>query len=141
MGPVIEWSPPMISGSSPAPTTSPTVCSIAAWLRYGCAGTTAASQKSTIRKPLERVDAGLQMRPGRATRGTDRARGESRTRTVGNELVHGRADDRDVEAGELGRVLRAGDAAERERARVVGLLPILPPALHRVEHRRVNLAA
>jgi hypothetical protein len=39
----IEWSPPSTSGTAPASTTSPTVCSIAWCERTGSAGTTGAS--------------------------------------------------------------------------------------------------
>ena len=85
---------------------------------------------------IERVDAGLEMRAGRAARGADRARREPRSGAVGDELVHRGADDCDVEPGELGRVLRAGDAPECERSRVVRLLAVLAPPLHGVEHRR-----
>ena len=55
--------------------------------------------------------------PGRTTGGADRPRREPRARTVGDEVVGRRADDRDVEAGELGRILRQRHAAEREEAR------------------------
>ena len=53
----------------------------------------------------------LEMRAGRAARAADRARREPRARAVGHEVVHRRADDRDVEARELRRVL--GVAARR----------------------------
>ena len=44
------------------------------------------------------------------------------------------ADDRDVEARELGGLLGVGHAGERQQAQVVGLLAVLPPALLRVDH-------
>jgi len=85
---------------------------------------------------LERVDAGLEVRPGRAARGPDRARREPRPRPVRDEVVGRRADDRDVVPGELGRVLRVGRAAEAQQPGVVGLLAVLAPALERVDHGR-----
>ena len=83
----------------------------------------------------ECVDSRLEVRPRRAARGTDRPRSEARPRPIGDELVHRRADDRDVDPGQLGRVERHRYASERQRPRVVGLLAVLAPALQRVEHR------
>ena len=42
-GSVIEWSPPSVTGITPASTTSPTTRSIAARVASGFAGTTGAS--------------------------------------------------------------------------------------------------
>ena len=81
-----------------------------------------------------RVDPRLEVRARRAARGTDRPRAEARARPVGDEVVRRRADDRDVDTLELGWVLRVRKASEREQARVVGLLPVLAPALERVNH-------
>ena len=49
-----------------------------------------------------RVDAGLEVGSRQAARRPDRPRPEARSRPVGDELVHRRADDRDVDARELG---------------------------------------
>ncbi len=126
------------SAMTPAASTSPTVASIAWCVLTGSAGSTGASPKSTIRSSGESVDLRLEVRAGRAARGADRARPEARPRAVGDEVVGRRADDRDVEPGELGRVLRVRQAAEREQARVVGLLAVLPPALERIDHARLS---
>ena len=83
---------------------------------------------------LRRVDAGLEVRAGRAARGADRARREARARPVRDEVVGRRADDRDVDALELRRVLRVRQAAEREQPRVVRLVAEVAPALERVDH-------
>ena len=53
---------------------------------------------------------------------------------IGDEVVGGRAHDRDVEAGQLGRVLRVRRAPVGEQARVVGLLAVLGPPLLRIDH-------
>ena len=121
-GSVIEWSPPSTIGIAPASSTSPTVRSIAACDAAGSAGTTGASPKSTTRSAVEGVDPGLEVRTGRAARGADRARPEARARAVGDEVVHRRADDRDVDAGELGRILGVRHAREGQQPGVVGLL-------------------
>jgi hypothetical protein len=61
----------------------------------------------------KRVDPGLEVRPGRAARGPDRARPEARPRSVGDEVVRRRADDGDVVLGQQRRVLRVRQPAER----------------------------
>ena len=83
---------------------------------------------------LEGVDLRLEVRPGRARGGADRARPEAGAGPVGDEVVRRRADDRDVEPGQLGGILRVRRAAVGEQAGVVGLLAVLPPALERVDH-------
>ena len=55
--------------------------------------------------------------PGRAACGADRARAEAGPGAIGDEVVHRCADDRDVDALELGRVLGVGDAGEGQQAR------------------------
>ena len=82
----------------------------------------------------EAVDARLQVRAGRAARGADRPRPEAGPGPVGDEVVGWRPDDRDVDARELGRVLRVGHAAEAEQPREVGLVPQGLPALERIDH-------
>ena len=69
----------------------------------------------------ERVDPRLEVRTGRARRGPDRTRCEPRAGTVRDEVV-GRRHDRDVDAGEVLRLLREERAAEGEEAGVVGLV-------------------
>ncbi len=64
----------------------------------------------------EGVHPGLEVRPGRARRGADRARPEARPRAVADEIIGGSADDRDVDARQLGGVLRVGHAADRSTA-------------------------
>ena len=87
-------------------------------------------------KHLVPVDLRLEMRARRATGGPDRARPEARSRPVRDEVVGRRADDRDVDAGELGRILRIGQAGEREQPGVVRLVrqAELAPALERIDH-------
>src|SRR5215207_6899751 len=82
----------------------------------------------------ERIDVRLQVRAGRGAGGADRPWGQPCPGAVGDEVVHRRADDRHVEAGQLPRVLRVGRAGETQQAGVVGLLPVLRPALQRVDH-------
>ena len=81
-----------------------------------------------------RLDLCFEVRPRRAAGRANRARAEACPRPVGDEVVRRRADDRDVDTLELGWVLRVRKASEREQARVVGLLPVLAPALERVNH-------
>ena len=138
-GSEIEWSPPRTTGIAPAATTCATVRSIAAWLPTGSAGTTGASPKSTTRELREAVDPRLEMRPRRAAGGADRARAEAGAGPVGGEIVDGRPDDRDVDARELGGVVRVRHPAEGEEAGVVGLVgeTELLPALERVDHAAI----
>jgi hypothetical protein len=84
----------------------------------------------------ERVQPGLEVRPGRTARCADRAWPEARSGPVGDEVVCRRPHDRDVDACELGRILRVRHPRVREEARVVGLVgePELAPALERVDH-------
>jgi hypothetical protein len=84
----------------------------------------------------ERVDPGLEVRTGRAAGGADRARAEAGPGPVGDEVVRRRADDRDVDPGELAGVLRVGGAAEARQAGEVGLLAVLAPTLQRIDHRK-----
>ena len=72
--------------------------------------------------------------PGGHDARPDRPRREPRARTVGDEVVGRRSDDRDVDAGEVRRLLRERRAAEGEEAGVVGLVGERTPALLRVDH-------
>jgi hypothetical protein len=81
------------------------------------------------------VDAGLEMRSRRAARRPDRTRPVARPGAVGDEVVGRGADDRDVHALELGRILGVREAAEGEEARVVRLVAEILPAPERVDHR------
>ena len=83
---------------------------------------------------LERIDAGLEMRPRRAARCADRARPVAGAGPVGDEVVGGRPHDGDVRSGELGRILRVGLSSIREEAGEVGLFAVAPPASEGVEH-------
>ena len=89
----------------------------------------------------EGVDLGLEVRPRWAARGADGARSEARARAIGDEVVGRRADDRHVDSGELGGVLRVRHARVREEPRVVRLVgePELAPALERVDHGLAGL--
>ena len=133
-GSVIEWSPPRTIATAPASATCPTVSSIAACVASGSAGITGASPKSTARSarrastPASRCVPGGQL-AARIARGPYRVPGP-----VGDEVVGRRADDRDVHALELGRVLGVREAAEGEEARVVRLVAEVPPAPERVDH-------
>ena len=133
-GSAIEWSPPSTIGIAPAASTCPTIASIASCERAGSAGSTGASPKSTIRSSGEGVDPGLEVRAGRAARRADRPRAEAGARPVGDEIVRRRADDRDVDAGELRRILGVREAAEGEQPGEVGLLAVLAPAVERIDH-------
>ena len=57
---------------------------------------------------LEGVDAGGEVASRRAAGGADRARSEAAARAVGDEVVGRGADDRDVDAGEVARILGVG---------------------------------
>jgi hypothetical protein len=83
----------------------------------------------------ERIDAGLQVRAGDGAGGADRPRAPARPRSLGHELVHRRADDRHVDALQLGRILRVRQAAEAQQPRVVGLLADMGPASLGVKHQ------
>jgi len=81
-----------------------------------------------------RVDLRLEVGPRRGARRANRTRSEARAWPVGDEIVGRRADDRDVNALELGRVLGVRKRPERQQPRVVGLLAVPAPALERVDH-------
>jgi hypothetical protein len=82
----------------------------------------------------KRVDPDLHTGTGREACAPDSPRAEAGPGSVGDEVVHRRADHRDVEACQLGGLLRVGHTGEREQARVVRLLAVLQPALLRVDH-------
>ena len=82
------------------------------------------------------VDARGQVAPGRAARGADRARPEARAGAVGDEIVGRRADDRDIDADKLGRILGVALTGEGEQAGEIRLLAVRSPARQRVDHRR-----
>jgi hypothetical protein len=82
----------------------------------------------------EGVDLRLEVRTGRAARRSDRAWPVAGAGPVGDEVVRRCPDDRDVEAGEQRRVLRAGRAAVRQRPCIVRLLAVFAPALERIDH-------
>ena len=95
-------------------------CSIAACVRAGSAGSTGASPKSTTRSSS--FQSTFASRVARRTPGGRIARGaEARSGPVRDEVVGRSADDRDVETGELERILcvrhpRKTSAARRSRA-------------------------
>ena len=83
------------------------------------------------------VDPRLEVVRGRRRRRPHGAGAEARARQVGDELVERRADDGDVEAGELGRVLGVREVREREQPGPDGLVVeavMPPPALDRIDH-------
>ncbi len=86
----------------------------------------------------DRIEAGLQMRAWRAAGGANGARPEPGARPVGGEIVHRRADDRDVDSLELRGILGRRQAGERQQPGVVGLVgeTELTPPLERIEHDR-----
>jgi hypothetical protein len=136
-GSAIEWSPPSTIGIRPAPSTSPTVASMAACVRAGVGRQDRCVAVVDDAQLGERVDVGLELRPGRAARGADRPRAEPGSGPVGDEIIRRRADDGDVEAGEEGRILREGCAAVAERSRKIRLFAVLAPAFERVDHRPI----
>ena len=87
-------------------------------------------------KVLEGVELRLKVWSGWAARGADRPRAEPRSRAVRDEVVGRRADDADVDARELGRIVRVRHSRVREEACVVGLVgeAELAPALERIDH-------
>ena len=87
---VIEWSPPRTTGTTPAATTWPTVFSICGMRPHRVGRNHGGVAEVDDAELGERVDARLEVRPGRAARGADRARPEARPRPVGDEVV-GRA--------------------------------------------------
>ena len=82
----------------------------------------------------ERVDLGLEVAPGRQARCADRPRAEARPGAQGDEIVGRRADDRDIDPGELRRILRVGETRVGQQPGVLGLRALLAPALARVDH-------
>ena len=134
-GSVIEWSPPSTNGQHAGGEHLPD-----GRLDRGVRDVRVGGDHRRVAEVddaqlRERVDLRLEVRAGRAAGAADRARRQARARAVGDEVVHRRADDRDVEARELRRVLRVDGAAERQQPEVVGLLAVLRPALLRVDHR------
>jgi hypothetical protein len=86
----------------------------------------------------ERVDPSLQMRTGNGARLSNRPRSQAGSRPLADELVHRRADDRDVEPGQLRRILGVRGPAERRQPRVVRLFVNVRPAAHRIDHATVS---
>ena len=137
-GSVIEWSPPSVTGMTPASTTSPIELRdrrVRVRRVGGQHGRVAVVDDAELG---ERVDTRLEMRAGRARRGADRARREPRARAVRDEVVHRRPDDRDVDSVEVRRLLRDRRPAEGEEAGVVGLVRQRPPAGERVDRHARN---
>ena len=66
-------------------------------------------------KLRDRIEARLQVRPGRTARRADGARPEPRPGPVGGEVVHRRSDDRDVDSLELAGSWVAGRPANVSR--------------------------
>ena len=126
-GSAIEWSPPSTIGIAPAPSTVPTVSSIAWCESFGSAGTTGASPKSAMRSSAKASIFASRCGPG-GHRRRGSARGRTARRAVGDEVVHRRAEHDDVEPLELGRILGVRQPAEGQQARVVGLLAVRLPA-------------
>ena len=89
----------------------------------------------------ERVDLRLEVRAGRAARSADRARREAGARTVGDEVVRRRADDRDVEARQLGGSRGVRGRPEREQPRVVRLVAERLPPLERVDRAQKSFCS
>src|SRR3954454_5783740 len=96
---------------------------------------TGASPKSTTRSSAKasiltsRCGPGGELAP-RIARGANRAPGRSETRSS-----IARADGRHLEALELRRILGEPRAAERQQARIVGLLAVLRPPLLGIDHK------
>ena len=136
-GSAIEWSPPSTTGTAPAASTAATVASIAGASAPGRRG---GSGRRRSRRPAatsrRASTPASRWRPGGAARAADRARPEARAGRVGGQLVHRRADDRHVDALELGGVLGVGQAGERHQADVVRLLAVGGPAGQWIDHAR-----
>ena len=81
----------------------------------------------------ERIDPDLNAGPGLEARAPDSARAKASPRPVGDEVVRGSADDGDVHARKVGRILGPRDPGIRQQPRIVGL-PEAAPASSRVEH-------
>ena len=92
---------------------------------HGCV---AEVDDTQLRRP---VDLRLEVRTGRAARGSDRTGAEPCAGPVGRQVVGRRADDGHVDVGELGLVVCVRHSAVRQEARVVRLVrqPGSPPAL------------
>ena len=84
----------------------------------------------------EGVDAGFEVRTGRARGRADRPRRKPRSRPVRHEVVGRSADDRNVDAVQMPGLLRDWSAAEREKAGVVRLVRQGTPAPLRVDHEQ-----
>ena len=68
---------------------------------------------------VERLDLGVEMATQPAAGRANLTRPEAGARPTARQLVHRRADHRDVDIGEVRDVLGVGQAAEREQARVL----------------------
>lgn len=86
----------------------------------------------------ERVHARLQARTRRAARGPACSEGEACSLPVGDEIVRWRAHDRHIDVVQLRGILRVTSASEGQQAGVVGLLPVLAPAIERSIRLRVS---
>jgi len=81
----------------------------------------------------ERIDPHLNVGTSSEAGAPDSPGAEPGSRPVGNEVVHGRADDSDVHPCEVRRLLGPGQPGVGEEPRVIGL-PEAAPASTRVKH-------
>ena len=130
------------SGSRRRRCTSPTSRSIAACEAAGVGGDHRRHRRSRSTRSARTASMpAARWTPGRAAGGADRPRGEAGAGPVGDEIVGRRADDRDVGADEVRRILGVGLPGEAEQAGEVGLLAVARPARERIDHRRGTVAA
>ena len=109
IGRLIEWSPPTLSGTTPAATTLAMKASMSSWQlssekreRIGTSPTSANLRLAERRDP-QHVLVGAD-----ALDRAHRARPEARAGAVGDAEVHRHADQREIEAAEIGQIGASG---------------------------------
>jgi hypothetical protein len=83
----------------------------------------------------ERVELRFEVRPRWTARSANPARAKARAGTIGDEVVGRCADDRDINAGQIGGTFAVALTGEGEEPSVVRLLTVDSPARQRIDHR------
>jgi hypothetical protein len=81
------------------------------------------------------VELCFEVRPRWTARGANPARAKARAGTIGDEVVGRCADNRDVNAGQIGRTFAVALTGEGEKPGIVRLLTVDSPARQRIDHR------
>ena len=147
IGSVIEWSPPTLSGATPAATTPAMKASMSSWQlssenreRIGMSPTSANLASPSGAHP-QHVFVGAD-----AFDGPQSARPEARAGAVGDPEVHRHADQREIQPAEIGLGRRIGPIGRVEQGGDVGERPFAPVAVELLfgdgaKMRIVHLAA